>query len=100
MAPLSYPTRGEISLKLERMSDTSLTLTLANGLERAVYIQGEPTFMLAIRVWPPDGEVSCRSSASAVLTTELVSSSQAASEFVAIEPDKRVKVVVPTAAAI
>lgn len=78
------------------MSDASLTLTLANGLDRAVYIRGDRTFLPAIRVWPPDGEVSCQARASSGLTTEVVCLSQAGSKFVAIAPDKRVKIVITT----
>jgi hypothetical protein len=96
-APTGEPaTRGEISLKFEHVSDTSLTLTLTNGLERAVYIRGDRTFSLAIRVWPPDAEVSCQASPSSGLTTEIVSLGQSGSKFVAIGPDKREKIVIPT----
>jgi hypothetical protein len=87
---------GEISLKFERMSDTSLTLELANGLKQAVYIRGDRTFLLAIRAWPPDAEVSCQASESSGLTTEIVSFSQGGSEFVEIAPGKRVEIVIPT----
>lgn len=90
------PARGEISLNFERVSEESLTLTLANGLERAVHIPGERTLSLAIRVWPPDGIVSCRASASSELTTEIGTLGGPDTTFVAIAPGKRVKIVIPT----
>lgn len=90
------PTSREISLKFERMSDTSLTLELANGLEQAVYIRGDRAFLLAIRVWPPDSEVSCQANDSSGLTTEIVNHSQGGSKFVEIGPGRRVEIVIPT----
>ena len=90
------PTRGEISLQFEQMSEEGLALTLANGLDRTVYILGDRTFLRAIRVWPPEGEVSCQASASSALTTEVVSLSGSGSKFMAIAPDKRVKIFIPT----
>ena len=90
------PVHGEISLKFESMSGKSLTLALANGTERTVYVRGDRTFLRAIQVWPPDGEVSCQASATSGLTTEIASLSQGGSEFVEIAPDERVKIVIPT----
>lgn len=90
------PTRGEIRLQFAQMSEKDLTVTLANGLDRTVYILGDRTLLQAIRVWPPEAEVSCRASASSGLTTELVILSQSGSEFVGIAPGKRAKIVIPT----
>jgi hypothetical protein len=91
-------TPGEIGLKFERVSDAELTLTLANGLERTVYIQGDRTFLRAIRVWPPEGEVSCQARGSTAVTTELgtLSPGSIGTEFAAIQPNTRARIVIPT----
>lgn len=96
-APAGEPhTRGEISLQFEKMSEKGLTLTLANGLDRTVYILGDRTFLLALRVWPPEGDVSCQARSPSPLTTELVSPDGSGSKFLEIAPERRVKIFIPT----
>jgi hypothetical protein len=90
------PTSGEIRLQFAQKSEKDLTLTLANGLDRTVYVLGDRTLLRAIRVWPPEAEVSCRASGSTAVTTEVLILSQSGSEYVAIAPGKRVKIVIPT----
>lgn len=90
------PPDGVISLKFEGLSDADLTLALANGLEKAIQIQGERTLMQSIRVWPPDAEVSCRSAATPGLTAELGMLGQGTSQFVVIAPGEHVKLHIQT----
>lgn len=89
-------TTGEISLQFKQMSEEGMSLALANGLERTVYILGDRTFSLAIRVWPPDAEVSCQASPFSPLWTDVVINSRSGSQFVAIAPGKRVKILIPS----
>ena len=92
-APLKH---GEITLNYESTSETALTLTLTNGLDREVVVTGDRTIFLEIRVWPPNAEISCQSSASSALTTEVVGLSRGSVKDVPISPNKIVKIVVPT----
>jgi hypothetical protein len=50
---------GKVTLEYVGISDSEMTVTLANGLDREIYLRGHRNLSLAISVWPGETEIAC-----------------------------------------
>jgi hypothetical protein len=50
---------GKVTLEYVGISDSEMTVTLANGLDRAIYVRGYRNLSLTISVWPGETEIVC-----------------------------------------
>jgi len=96
-APAEPIKQGEISLKLENISDSAVVLKLANGLDRVVRIRGARSLFRTVKVWPGATSTSCKVGSSSLVTSELAWPDRSLdnSGFVEISPGEHVKVSIP-----
>jgi hypothetical protein len=90
------PTPGKVSVEFVGMSDSEVIVTLANGLDRAIYIEGSRNFSRAIQVWSSETEIVCKTAPGRSESALFGFTHGREPKFIELSPNKRAKLIIPT----
>lgn len=94
-SPSNPSSQSEITLTVEKVSDSDTAVVITNGSESTIHVRGERGLLGAVRMHVPDAIIACRTRA-ALLQEEPASITSSATNDIEIQSGESLNVIVET----